>query len=131
MMEMETRRRGDAESQALAAMGYRVEEDGPGRFAFTLETPFEGASVRAEMSGNGRDWAGDVRIVNCRGTGWIATYGFRDVGRYVAKGLLRHIAIEVRRAYCHRSQKIRKRSIARAIARRGTVPTAEEASRDG
>lgn len=115
----------NAESPALAAMGYRVEEDGPGRFAFTLETPFEGASVRAEMSGNGRDWAGDVRIVNCRGTGWIAAYGFRDMGRYVAKGLLRHIAIEVRRAYCHRGQMIRKRAIARAIARR----EAKEAAR--
>lgn len=104
-------------SPALVVIGYRVAEDSPGRYAFSLETPFEGASIRAEMSGNGRDWAGDVRILNNRGTGWISTYGFRDMGRFVAKRLLRTIAIEVRRQYCHRGQKIRKRAQARAAAR--------------
>ena len=107
-----------APSPALEHMGYQVEVDSPGRFAFSLETPFEGASVRAEMHGNGRDWAGIVQIVNNRGTGWIASYGFRDMCRFVAKSLLRTIAIQVRRAYCHRGQKIRKRAQARAAAKR-------------
>ena len=120
-----------APSPALEHMGYQVEVDSPGRFAFSLETPFEGASVRAEMSGNGRDWAGIVQIVNNRGTGWIASYGFRDMSRFVAKSLLRTIAIEVRRAYCHRGQKIRKRAQARAAAKMQAGPSPAIGTGDG
>ena len=120
---------GAPDGNALDACGYRVEEDAPaGRFAFTLETPYEGATIRAGMAprgDSGRFWAATVRVLNCRGQGWYVRAVFEDCGRHVAKSLLRHLALEMRRLYCHRNQKVRQRAIARAIARRG----AEEAAR--
>ena len=107
---------------ALDACGYRVEHDElSGHFAFSLETPFEGATIQAGMAPAGdtyRRWDCCVRVLNCRGQGWTVRAEFHDMGCHVAKRLLRTLAIEVRRAYCHRGQKIRKRSIARAIARK-------------
>ncbi len=116
------------ESAALRAMGYRVEEDAAGgRFAFSLETPYEGATIQAGMGprgGSGRVWSYCCGVLNNRGIGWSATGELRDTSRWVAKKLLVALALEMRKQYCHRSQKIRKRSIARAIARR----QAEEAA---
>ena len=113
---------------ALDACGYRVEEDAAGgRFAFSLETPYEGASIQAGMGprgGSGRVWSYCCGVLNNRGIGWSATGELRDTSRWVAKKLLVALALDMRRQYCHRSQKIRKRSIARAIARR----QAEEAA---
>ena len=107
---------------ALDACGYRVEEDTPaGRFAFTLETPFEGASIQAGMAPRGdygRYWAVTVRVLNNRGLGWYVRAEFEDMSRHVAKRLLRSLALEMRKAYCQRGKKIRKRAIARAIARK-------------
>lgn len=106
---------------ALAHSGLRVKEDAPGgRHAFELSTPYEGASIEAAMGPHesGRDWTFCCRVRNNRGIGWTASGQFSNCGRHVAKKLLTTLALELRRAYTHRGQKIRKRAIARAIARR-------------
>ena len=127
----ETQRHGGPEEggmSALDACGYRVEEDAAGgRFAISLETPYEGASIQAGMAprgDSGRFWAATVRVLNCRGLGWSVRAEFEDTPRWVAKQLLVTLALDMRRQYCHRGQKVRRRSIARAIARR----QAEEAA---
>ena len=128
--EYETQSHGDTEgSPAHDACGYRVEHDEPsGHFAFSLETPYEGATIQAGMApagGTYRRWDGCVRVLNCRGQGWTVRSEFHDCGRHVAKRLLRSLALDMRKAYCRRGQKGRQRAIARAIARR----EAEEAAR--
>lgn len=108
-------------SGALEHCGYEVSADKPGgKFAISLSTPFEGASVMAEMRPAGeyeRDWKFAVAVENNRGVGWSAGGVFCDCGRFFAKSMLRSMALEMRRAYCHRGQKIRKRAIARAKAK--------------
>lgn len=110
------------ENPALAHCGYRVEEDVPGgRFAVAVETPYEGADIRAEMDPldeSGRRWSFTCAVHNNRGIGWSVCGTFESCGRYAAKGQLRHFALEMRRAYCHRGKKCRERAIARAIARK-------------
>ena len=117
---------GAPDGNALDACGYRVLKDEPFVFDMALETPFEGAGIRAMLSTyEDRQHYGSVFVHNARGLGWDIGVFYHDMGRSVAKRLLRTLAIEVSRAYCHRGQKIRKRAIARAIARR----QAEEAAR--
>lgn len=110
---------------ALAHCGYEVLEDVPGgRFSMRLSTPFEGASVGAQISpvdASGRHWELACWIVNNRGLGWTLFGDVRDMGRSVAKAWLRSMALELRKLYCHRSQKFRKRAIARAKAERGAA----------
>lgn len=115
---------------ALDACGYRVLKDEPFVFDMALETPFEGAGIRAMLSTyEDREHYGSVFVRNARGLGWDIGVFFHDMGRFVAKKLLRTLAIEVRKAYCHRGQKIRKRAIARAIARRQAAETAGPSDR--
>ena len=92
-----------------------------GRFSMRLSTPFEGASVAAGIcpkDDTGRRWDLYCGIENDRGLGWTLFGDVRDMGRSVAKAWLRSMALELRYRYCHRSQKIHKRAIARAIAAR-------------
>ena len=103
---------------ALKAMGYRVLEDDATAFAMTLETPFEGADIHAILAPCERNHYGLVAVKNTRGIGWCMKVEFVDMGRSVAKKLLRSLAIETRRAYNHRGLKIRRRAIARAIAKK-------------
>ena len=120
---------GAPDRNALGHCGYRVEEDEVGGvFAFGLETPFEGAGVSAGMEPRGvpgHVWGFTCAVHNCRGLGWTVCGEFRDMGRHVAKKLLVTLALEMRKAYTNRGQKIRKRAIARAAARR----QAEEGAR--
>ena len=105
---------------ALEHCGYRGEDEEDSGFSMTLETPYEGAEIRAEMrpsDGSGREWRFGVAVYNSRGVGWDMGGIFLDTGRYVAKTILRSLALEMRRVYCHRGQKVRRRAIARAKAR--------------
>ena len=127
--ETETQRRKDAEpeSTALADMGFRVLEDRPRSYAFSIDTPFEGARVFAQLLTTAdREHAAYVAVLNARGLGWHMDVAFHDMGRWVAKSLIRNLAIETRSEYCHRSQKSHKRAVARAIARREAMKEAGE-----
>jgi hypothetical protein len=105
-------------SPALAAMGYKIAKDSPnGAFAMTLESPYEGASIAGKLSGAGREWHGVASIRNVNGIGWSAEFDCRDCPRWLAKTMILHTAIELRRQYIHRSKTIRKRAIARALDR--------------
>lgn len=108
-------------SDALRHWGCEVADDEPGgNFAFTLSTPFEGAAIEAVMfrlGDSGRDWLFGCHVRNNKGIGWMMAGNFYDCGRYVAKSMLRSMALELRRAYCHRGQRSRKRAIARAMAK--------------
>lgn len=107
-------------SEALQHCGYEAEEFEDGTFTMGLTTPYEGATIEAVMfrvGGSGRDWVFGCHVRNNRGIGWHITGNFENCGRNVAKGMLRSMALELRRSYCHRGQKIRKRAIARAKAK--------------
>ena len=107
-------------SEALQHCGYVAEECEDGTFTMSLTTPYEGATIEAVMfskSVSGREWAFNCHVSNNRGIGWQIGGTFYDCGRYVAKGMLRSMALELRRAYTHRGQKCRKRAIARAKAK--------------
>lgn len=107
-------------SEALQHCGYQAEYMADGGISMRLSTPFEGASVRAELmpSGvDGRCWGFALAVENNRGIGWSVAGAFGDCGLYVAKSMLRSMALELRRAYTHRGQKIHKRAIARAKAK--------------
>ena len=106
-------------SEALQHCGYVAEECEDGTFTMGLTTP-EGATIEAVMfskSVSGREWAFNCHVSNNRGIGWQIGGTFYDCGRFVAKGMLRSMALELRRSYCHRGQKCRKRAIARAKAK--------------
>ena len=107
-------------SGALEHCGYQTEDMADGGFEMKLTTPFEGASVRAELKPSGvggRFWGFALAVENNRGIGWSVAGAFGDCGRYVAKSMLRSMALELRRAYTHRGQRIHKRAIARAKAK--------------
>ena len=113
-------------SKALQHCGYEAEDMADGGFAMKLSTPYEGATVEAMLSPRsrfkpwavkGRDWCFTCEIKNNRGTTRLFEGSIFDCGRYVAKSMLRSMALELRRAYTHRGQKIRKRAIARAKAK--------------
>ena len=107
-------------SGALEHCGYKAEDFPNAVCIIGLTTPYEGATIEAVMfrdGGSGRDWLFGCHVRNNRGTGWRITGDFLDCGRFVAKSMLRSMALEMRRAYCHRGQKIRKRAIARANAK--------------
>ena len=116
------------ESPALEAMNFTVFDDEPGgEYSFSVDTPFAGAAIDGWLLPSGsRNHAGKIVVHNCRGEGWRAEIDFQDIGRAVAKNLLRSLAIEMRRQYNHRGHKIRKRAIARAIARREAMKEAGE-----
>lgn len=104
---------------ALKHCGYEAEEYENGDFIMGLTTPYEGATIHAQLFRTGvsrREWEFSCRVENNRGIGWHITGNFEDCGRNVAKAMLRSQALELRRLYCHRGQKIRKRAIARAKA---------------
>lgn len=107
-------------NEALRHCGYEAEESEDGTFTMRLTTPYEGGTIEAVMfskSVSGREWALNCHVRNNRGIGWQIGGRFYDCGRYVAKSMLCSMALELRRAYCHRGQKIRKRAIARAKAK--------------
>lgn len=110
-------------SKALEHCGYEVAADERGgAFRFVLSTPFGGASVRAELEPageSGREWRFALGVLNNRGSGWTVGGAFADCGRYVAKSMLRTMALEMRRAYCHRGTKAHRRAAARAAAKEG------------
>ena len=113
-------------SEALQHCGYEARDTEDGGFEMKLTTPYEGATIEASLVQNhmffkwaskGREWGFVCRVKNNRGTGWDINGTFYDCGRYVAKSMLRSMALELRRAYCHRGQKCHKRAIARAKAK--------------
>ena len=115
-------------SAALEHCGYEGADMEDGGFEMKLTTPYEGASVEASITpayrfpagqADGRTWGFSCRVRNNRGIGWHFTGTFDDCGRFVAKSMLRSMALQLRRAYCHRGQKIRKRAVARAKAQEG------------
>lgn len=94
-----------------------------------LTTPYEGATIKALLfrrDTSGRYWKFRCQVENNRGTGWKIDGSFYDCGRYVAKSMLRGMALELRRAYTHRGQKIHKRAIARAMAKAEAQDTGRE-----
>ncbi len=107
-------------SKALQHCGYEAEDTECGGFWMTLATPFQGAIVRAAFchkDDTGRNWKFVCHVKNSRGVGYCIEGSFHDCGRNVAKSMLRSMALELRRAYSHRGQKIRKRAIAKAKAK--------------
>lgn len=113
-------------SDALRHCGYEGKDFEGGDCAITLTTPYEGATIEAIMfraGDSGREWLFGCHVRNNKGTGWKMEGNFYDCGRFVAKGMLRSMALELRQAYCHRGQKIRKRAQARAAA----APAGEDA----
>lgn len=109
-------------SAALEHCGYEAADMENGGFTMRLSTPFEGASVAASItpaSPIGRSWIFRCCVRNNRGTGWDVAGTFYDCGRYVAKRVLRSMALQLRRAYCHRGARIHKRAVARAMAKEG------------
>ena len=110
-------------SKALEHCGYEAKDLEDGGFEMKLTTPYEGATIEAVMfskSVSGREWAFNCHVSNNRGIGWQIGGTFYDCGRNVAKSMLRSMALELRRSYCHRGQKCRKRAIARAKAKAST-----------
>ena len=112
---------GTEKGGALRHCGYTAEDAANGDFDMKLLTPYEGATIRAALwpvahRQDCRDWLFLVLVLNNRGIGWSIRGQFDDCGRFVAKGMLRSMALELRRAYCHRGKKCRKRAIARAVA---------------
>lgn len=110
-------------SKALQHCGYEAEDMADGGFTMRLSTPFEGASVVAEIWQADplveRTWRFCCRVRNNRGFGWSVRGEFDDCGRNVAKSMLRSMALALRRAYCHRGARIHKRAVARAMAKEG------------
>lgn len=107
-------------SEALQHCGYKAREYENGDLVMSLTTPYEGATIHAQLFRTGvsrREWEFSCRVENNRGIGWHISGSSEDCGRYVAKAMLLSMALELRRAYCHRGQKIRKRAIARAKAK--------------
>lgn len=108
-------------SKALQHCGYEAKDTEDGGFEMKLTTPYEGATIRADIWQADplveRTWRFYCHVMNNRGFGWSVRGEFDDCGRFVAKGMLRSMALEMRRAYCHRGQKVRKRAIARAKAK--------------
>ena len=110
-------------SGALQHCGYEAADMENGGFEMKLTTPYEGATIRAEIWQADplveRTWRFCCRVMNNRGIGWSVRGEFDDCGRFVAKTMLRSMALEMRRAYCHRGAKIHKRAVARAMAKEG------------
>ena len=107
-------------SKALQHCGYEAKDYANAVFIMCLSTPFEGAGIKAKLFPIGssrREWGFYCWVENNRGSGYSLEGTFIDCGLYVAKSMLRSMALELRRAYAHRGQKIRKRSIARAKAK--------------
>lgn len=108
-------------SDALRHCGYTDMDLGGGDFEMQVKTPYEGAVVEAEMGtpkgGDGRTWLFKCNVFNARGFGWTVSGEFSRCGRYIAKSMLRSMALELRRLYCHRNARIHKAAIARAKAR--------------
>ena len=114
---------GGGMSKALQHCGCEAKDYANAVFIMCLSTPFEGAGIKAKLFPIGssrREWGFYCWVENNRGSDYSLEGMFIDCGRYVAKSMLRSMALELRRSYCHRGQKCRKRAIARAKAKAST-----------
>lgn len=114
-------------SKALNHCGYLCADWPSGGCTISLSTPFAGAEIISELipvPKRERHWAFGVCVKNNNGVGWSVSGQFGNCGHYLAKCLLRTIALEMRKSYCHRNRKIQKRAQAKARA------AEEEASRE-
>ena len=107
-------------SDALRHCGYEGMDMEDGSSVVQLSAPFEGATIEARLyplPGISREWVFTCQVMNNLGGSWGIRGSFHTCGRYIAKSMLRSMALELRRLYCHRNARIHKAAIARAKAK--------------